>query len=144
MAWKDGQFEFDVVELMMANNQFKAFSINLNARHVNGMTPFILAAQSVKLVNTWANICTIIKYSRVLCSDKLFLLDGKELLKSGRSQLGLNWIPDVWQHSSKLIAFHFGQSGQSNNAVLLLLLGSSSHNSWLILVVPKQQHQQKL
>ena len=116
MACKEGQF--DVVELI-ENNQFKAFSINLNARHVNGMTPFNLVAQSGTLLNTWANICTIIKYSRVLCSDKLFLLAGKELLKSGRSQLGLNWIPDVWQHSSKLIAFHFGQS---NNAVLLFYL----------------------
>ena len=49
MACKEGQF--DVVELMV-NSQFKAISINLNVRHVNGMTPFILAAQSVKLVNT--------------------------------------------------------------------------------------------
>ena len=39
MACKEGQF--DVVELMV-NNQFKAFSINLKAEHVNGMTPFIL------------------------------------------------------------------------------------------------------
>ena len=30
MACKDGQF---------MNNQFKAFGINLNAQHVNGMTP---------------------------------------------------------------------------------------------------------
>ena len=37
MACKEGQF--DVVELMV-NNQFKAFSINLNAHHVNGMTPY--------------------------------------------------------------------------------------------------------
>ena len=35
MACKDGHF--DVVEL------FKTFSINLNAQHVNGMTPFDLA-----------------------------------------------------------------------------------------------------
>ena len=34
MACKEGQF--DVVELMV-NDQFK---INLNAQHVNGMTPF--------------------------------------------------------------------------------------------------------
>ena len=34
--------QFDVVELM-ANDQFKTFSINLNAEHVNGMTPFDLA-----------------------------------------------------------------------------------------------------
>ena len=37
---KEGQF--DVVELMV-NDEFKIFSINLNAQHVNGMTPFDLA-----------------------------------------------------------------------------------------------------
>ena len=40
MACKEGQF--DVVELM-ENDQFKTFSINLNAQHENGMTPFDLA-----------------------------------------------------------------------------------------------------
>ena len=50
MACKEGQF--DVVELMV-NNQFKTFSINLNAQHLNGMTPFDLA------------LCTVIRYSRV-------------------------------------------------------------------------------
>ena len=40
MACKEEQF--DVVELMV-NDQFKIFSINLNAQHVNGMTPFNLA-----------------------------------------------------------------------------------------------------
>ena len=40
MACKEGQF--DVVELMVSD-QFKTFSINLNAQHVNGMTPFDLA-----------------------------------------------------------------------------------------------------
>ena len=40
MACKEGQF--DVVELMV-NEQFKTFSINLNAQHVKGMTPFDLA-----------------------------------------------------------------------------------------------------
>ena len=35
MPFKNGQF--DVVELMV-NNPFKAFSINLNAQHMNGMT----------------------------------------------------------------------------------------------------------
>ena len=40
MACKEGQF--DVVELMV-NDQFKTFSIDLNAQHVNGMTPFDLA-----------------------------------------------------------------------------------------------------
>ena len=42
MACKEGQF--DVVELMV-NDQFKTFSINLNAQHVNGMTPFDLAVK---------------------------------------------------------------------------------------------------
>ena len=37
MAFKYGQF--DVVELMV-NDQLKTYSINLNAQHVNGMTPF--------------------------------------------------------------------------------------------------------
>ena len=40
MAYKVGQF--DVVELMV-NDQFKTFSINVNAQHVNEMTPFDLA-----------------------------------------------------------------------------------------------------
>ena len=39
MACKEGHF--DVVEL------FKTFSINLNAQHVNGMTPF-----DVRLLDT--------------------------------------------------------------------------------------------
>ena len=39
MDCNEGQF--DVVELM-ANEQFKTLSINLNAQHVNGMTPFDL------------------------------------------------------------------------------------------------------
>ena len=39
MACKQGQL--DVVELKV-NDQFKTFSINLNAQHVNGMTPFDL------------------------------------------------------------------------------------------------------
>ena len=40
MASKEGQF--NVVELTV-NDQFKTFSINLNAQNVNGMTPFDLA-----------------------------------------------------------------------------------------------------
>ena len=44
MACKEGQF--DVVELMV-NDQFKTFSINLTAQHVNGMTPFDLALSTV-------------------------------------------------------------------------------------------------
>ena len=43
MVCKEGQF--DVVELMV-NGQFKAFSINLNAQHVNRMTHFDWAVQS--------------------------------------------------------------------------------------------------
>ena len=39
MACKEGQF--NVVE------QFKTFSINLNAQHVSGMTPFDLALNTV-------------------------------------------------------------------------------------------------
>ena len=39
MACKEGQFD-----VVMANDQFKTFlSIDLNAQHVNGMTPFDLA-----------------------------------------------------------------------------------------------------
>ena len=49
MACKKGQF--DVVELMV--NDLKTFSINLNAQHMNGMTPFDLA------------LGTVIRYSRV-------------------------------------------------------------------------------
>ena len=44
MPCKKGQF--DVVELMV-NDQFKTFSINLNAQYVNGMTPFNLALCTV-------------------------------------------------------------------------------------------------
>ena len=40
MACKEGQF--DVVELIV-NDKFKTFSINLNAQHLNGMTPFDVA-----------------------------------------------------------------------------------------------------
>ena len=45
MACKEGQF--DVVELMV-NDQFKTFSINLNAQHVNGMTSFVLLLDSLE------------------------------------------------------------------------------------------------
>ena len=40
MTCKEGQF--DIVELLV-NDQFKTFSINLNAQRANGMTPFDLA-----------------------------------------------------------------------------------------------------
>ena len=46
--------QFDVVDLMV-NDQFKTFSINLNAQHVNGMTHSNLALR------------TVIRYSRVRC-----------------------------------------------------------------------------
>ena len=50
MASKEGIF--DVVELMV-NDQLKTFSINLNAQHVNGMTPFDLAVHKyVRLLDT--------------------------------------------------------------------------------------------
>ena len=49
MACKEGQFDVD----MKVNDQFKTFSINLNAQHVNGMTPFDSA------------LSTVIRYSRV-------------------------------------------------------------------------------
>ena len=39
MACKEGQF--DVVELIV-NDKFKTFSINLNAQHLNGLTPRLL------------------------------------------------------------------------------------------------------
>ena len=46
IAYKKEQF--DVVLI-----QFQAFSINLNAQHVNGMTPF----------DSYPNTCTDIRYS---------------------------------------------------------------------------------
>mgnify|MGYP001282139764 CR=1 FL=1 len=51
MACKEGQF--DVVELLV-NDQFKTFSINLNAQHDNRMTPFDSA------------FSTVIRYSRIV------------------------------------------------------------------------------
>ena len=50
MPCKEGQF--NVVQLM-ENDKFKTLGINLNAQHVNGMTPFDLALN------------TVIRYSRV-------------------------------------------------------------------------------
>ena len=47
MACKEGQF--DVVELIV-NDQFKTFSINLNAQHLNGLTPFDL--EYLRLLDT--------------------------------------------------------------------------------------------
>ena len=51
MACKEGQF--DDVKLMV-NDPFQNFGINLNAQHLNGMTPFGLA------------LSTVVRYSRVL------------------------------------------------------------------------------
>ena len=42
---------------MSLDQQFKAFSINLNTQHVNGMTPFDLA------------LSTVIRYTRVIESE---------------------------------------------------------------------------
>ena len=50
--WLAKEGQFDVVKLMV-NDHFKTFSINLNARYVNGMTPFDSA------------LSTVIGYSRV-------------------------------------------------------------------------------
>ena len=55
MACKEGQF--NVVELTVTN-QFKAFSINLNAQHTNVITDFDLAIQSGILVKI--HVCTVI------------------------------------------------------------------------------------
>ena len=39
--------------LLMENDQFKTFGINLNALHVNGMTPFDLAVHTIlRLLDT--------------------------------------------------------------------------------------------
>ena len=43
---------------LMLLNQFKAFGINLNTQHVNGMTHFDLAEPYGKLMK---NKCTIIR-----------------------------------------------------------------------------------
>ena len=93
MACKEGQF--DVFKIMV-NNQFKDFSdfsINLNAQHVNWMTPFDVLYQfecsncewndsiwyfSINLNAQNVNgmtpfdlaLCTVIRYSRVfLCFE---------------------------------------------------------------------------
>ena len=46
MAFKAGQI--DDVELVV-NNQFKTFSINLNAQHVNGMTRLLDTSEHLTL-----------------------------------------------------------------------------------------------
>ena len=57
MICKEGQF--DIVETEF----FKAFGINLNSQHVNGMTPFDLTVQSRKLVKM--HVRFLDTYSRV-------------------------------------------------------------------------------
>ena len=69
MFCKEGKF--DVVELSV-NDQFKTFNINLNAQHVNGMTPFDLA------------LSTVIRYSKAqqyVAHWLLLLLLHKKLVK---------------------------------------------------------------
>ena len=61
MACKEGQF--DAVKLM-ANDQFKTFSINLNAQHVNGMTPFDLAVHSYGYQDSNSQVKSFEKKSR--------------------------------------------------------------------------------
>ena len=48
MACKERQF--DIVELMV-NDQLKIFSINLNAQHVNEMTPHVRSLDTLLSVN---------------------------------------------------------------------------------------------
>ena len=62
MACKEGQF--DVVELMV-NNQFKAFSINLNAQTCEWSD--YLAFHSRKLAE---NTCTVNRYSKLNASTQ--------------------------------------------------------------------------
>ena len=38
--------------MLMANDQFKTFSINLNAQHVNGMTLFLFSSAYVRILDT--------------------------------------------------------------------------------------------
>ena len=57
---------------LMRNNQSKAFSINLNAQHTNGITDFDLAVQNGKLVKI--HVCTVIFYIKLIfqivdCAD---------------------------------------------------------------------------
>ena len=44
-------------DFMLLNNQLEAFSINLNAQHVNGVTHFLMKIDR--------NTCTVNRYSRV-------------------------------------------------------------------------------
>ena len=60
MACKEGQF--DVVELMV-NDKFKTFSINLNAQHVNGMTPYVRLLDTLE--DEEAEVCLSV-YSHVM------------------------------------------------------------------------------
>ena len=66
MACKEGQF--DVVELIV-NDQFKTFSINLNAQHLNGLTPFDL--EYLRLLDTLEK--TRMKLFEVFCHFGYFI-----------------------------------------------------------------------
>ena len=63
MAWKEGQF--DVVELM-ASDQRKTFGINLNAQHVNGMTPFDIRLLDTLSINIKCS-CAFLHYNCAVC-----------------------------------------------------------------------------
>ena len=75
-----GHFYF--VEIMKTN-QFKNCSINLNAQHTNGMTPFLLGVHSGKLVRLLDTVvyCLIsqVAIKSHICdhTDSNFLIDFK-------------------------------------------------------------------
>ena len=56
---------------LMIRNHIKVLGINLNAQHVNEMTHFEFAIQSVKLVRI---ISKVIRYSRVVIRTKDLLV----------------------------------------------------------------------
>ena len=61
MACKEGQF--DVVELMV-NDQFK---INLNAQHVNGMTPFDVQLLLIRYSRVYVLLSYVLSRIEVRC-----------------------------------------------------------------------------
>ena len=65
MACKEGQF--DVVELMV-NDQFNNLSINLNAQHENGMTPFDIRLLDTLSINIKCS-CAFLHYNCAVCSN---------------------------------------------------------------------------
>ena len=62
MACKEGQF--DVVELMV-NDQFK---INLNAQHVNGMTPFDVQLLLIRYSRVYVLLSYVLSRIEVRCT----------------------------------------------------------------------------